>query len=274
LAVVPKTVNVTIASNPTGLQIDVDGISYTTPKSFSWNETDNHQLNALSPQSGATGVRYSYNSWSDNGNQQHTIIVPAKDTTLIADYYTEYELTTSVNPPGAGTIQLSPAGNWLRADSLVTLQALPDTDYVFSTWSGDLSGSINPDTLIMDSPKDIIANFSLATNISEDFHYQLPTKFALRQNFPNPFNPTTSIEFDIPRASMVTLQIFNLLGEEVAVLVSQRLAAGIYTVDWNAIHNASGVYIYRLQAQELVTNRSKGKAEKKFVDTKKMIFIR
>ena len=274
LAVIPKTVMVNIASNPSGLQIDVDGTPYTTPKPFNWNEMDSHQLNALSPQSGSTGIRFSYNSWSNNGSQQQTIVVPAKDTTFTANYYTEYELTTSVNPPASGTINIFPSQNWFISDSSVIMYAVPDTNYTFSGWSGDLSGSKNPDTLIMDSPKDVIANFSLATNLSPDLQRQIPTAFALKQNFPNPFNPTTFIEFELPRASTVKLQIFNLLGKEMDVLVSDRLVAGRYTVEWNAGRYASGVYIYRLEALESLTSLPNGPSTNGFVMTKKMIYMK
>jgi hypothetical protein len=71
----------------------------------------------------------------------------------------------------------------------------------------------------------------------------------LSQNFLNPFNPSTKIKFDLPKTSEVTLTIYNVLGEEVAVLVSDRLSAGSYSFDWSPSSEiASGVYIYRLKA--------------------------
>jgi hypothetical protein len=79
--------------------------------------------------------------------------------------------------------------------------------------------------------------------------------YALYQNYPNPFNPITTIEFDIPKTSEVTLKIFDILGEEVATLVSDRLSAGSYSYEWDASQNASGVYIYRLKAGNYVETR-------------------
>jgi hypothetical protein len=70
----------------------------------------------------------------------------------------------------------------------------------------------------------------------------LPTSFELHQNYPNPFNPTTNIDFDVPKNSIVTLKIFNLLGRETVTLVSQRLDAGHYKRIWNAGQLPSGVY--------------------------------
>ena len=79
--------------------------------------------------------------------------------------------------------------------------------------------------------------------------------FSLSQNFPNPFNPRTTIEFDLPKTGEVSLKIFNILGEEVATLVSDRLSTGSYSYEWNASSLASGVYIYRLIAGDLIENK-------------------
>jgi hypothetical protein len=79
----------------------------------------------------------------------------------------------------------------------------------------------------------------------------LPKEFALRQNFPNPFNPSTAISFDVPRASQVRLEIFNLLGERVGTLVDEMRQAGYYTVRFDGTTLASGIYFYRLTAGEV-----------------------
>jgi hypothetical protein len=81
-------------------------------------------------------------------------------------------------------------------------------------------------------------------------------------NYPNPFNLTTQIEFSINKSRFIELKIFNILGEEVATLVSDRLTAGSYSYEWSRPAGiASGVYLYRLEAGE-------------FVDTKKMVLMR
>jgi photosystem II stability/assembly factor-like uncharacterized protein len=76
----------------------------------------------------------------------------------------------------------------------------------------------------------------------------LPTHFCLEQNYPNPFNPTTTISFSLPFKSFVSLKVFDILGKEVATIVSQELPAGTYSRQWNASKMSSGVYFYRLQA--------------------------
>jgi hypothetical protein len=89
----------------------------------------------------------------------------------------------------------------------------------------------------------------------------LSTDFVLEQNFPNPFNPSTTITFRIPSRSFVTLKVFDVLGREVADLLSEELHAGTYTRVWRAGALPSGVYYCRLQAGA-------------FTDTKKLLLVR
>jgi len=83
---------------------------------------------------------------------------------------------------------------------------------------------------------------------------ELPTKFDLSQNHPNPFNPQTTIRYTMPKAEKVTLKVFNLLGEEVVTLINGELkAAGYYDIDWNGLDKhgrqvASGIYLYQVRA--------------------------
>ena len=83
--------------------------------------------------------------------------------------------------------------------------------------------------------------------------YGLPINYQIEQNFPNPFNPTTTIYYQLPADSRVTLEIYDIHGREVRTLVDEQKSAGYYTVLWDATNNAhnkvsSGVYIYRIDA--------------------------
>ncbi|MCH8023907.1 MAG: T9SS type A sorting domain-containing protein [Candidatus Marinimicrobia bacterium] len=78
-----------------------------------------------------------------------------------------------------------------------------------------------------------------------------PDRFVLRQNYPNPFNPLTTVEFDLPQAANVSLVVYDLMGREVAVIVSGRRAPGLHTAVWNGRDAkdqelTSGIYIARL----------------------------
>ncbi len=85
----------------------------------------------------------------------------------------------------------------------------------------------------------------------------LPKEFALYQNYPNPFNPITNIKYKLPKHSQVDLSIFNILGQKVATLVSQKQLAGSYQVEWDASGFSSGVYIYKISTDQGFSNSKK-----------------
>ncbi|MCL5028323.1 MAG: T9SS type A sorting domain-containing protein [Bacteroidetes bacterium] len=78
--------------------------------------------------------------------------------------------------------------------------------------------------------------------------FSSPTNFSVSQNYPNPFNPSTQIKYSIPKNGLVTLKVYNILGQEVATLVNQLQKPGNYTVSFNASKFSSGVYMYRIKA--------------------------
>jgi hypothetical protein len=89
----------------------------------------------------------------------------------------------------------------------------------------------------------------------------IPADFMIFQNFPNPFNPATTIEYDLPNVSHVTLEIFDILGRKVQTLADGRQEPGRLRVVWDAGRYPSGIYFYRLKANE-------------FVETKKMVLLK
>ena len=98
--------------------------------------------------------------------------------------------------------------------------------------------------LLLGSPE-----VAVARRITDSFD------FKLCQNYPNPFNPMTFIDFVLPHPEYVTVKVFNLLGEEVALLLSQYLPEGKHTTKWNATGLSSGVYFYKIQAGGAVQTR-------------------
>ncbi len=90
---------------------------------------------------------------------------------------------------------------------------------------------------------------------------EIPTEYRLYSNFPNPFNPSTNIKFDIPKSSFVRISVFDVMGKEVTTLVNEQLQPGTYETDWNASAFSSGVYFYRLNAGN-------------FSETKRMLLIK
>jgi hypothetical protein len=94
----------------------------------------------------------------------------------------------------------------------------------------------------------------------------VPATFALHQNFPNPFNPITTLRYDLPSDALVTLSIYDMLGREITQLVNTTQEAGFRSVQWDARDNmgrpvSAGVYLYQIQAGE-------------FIQTKKMVLLK
>ncbi len=85
------------------------------------------------------------------------------------------------------------------------------------------------------------------------FNFLAPSEFRLEQNFPNPFNPATTIQYQLPSTSNVSLKIYDVLGNEVVTLVNEKQDAGYKEIKFNADRYASGMYIYRLTADKYVS---------------------
>ena len=83
----------------------------------------------------------------------------------------------------------------------------------------------------------------------------LPKGISLFANYPNPFNPTTTITYNLPEAGQVSLEVLNVLGQRVATLVDEYQPAGFKKVEWNANSFASGMYFYRLRVGEVVQTK-------------------
>ena len=95
----------------------------------------------------------------------------------------------------------------------------------------------------------------------QNVNSEIPENFSLEQNYPNPFNPVTNIRIQMPKSDFVKLNVFDISGKEVAVLVNENLNAGTYNIDFNASHLSSGTYFYRMETAG-------------FIDVKKMILIK
>lgn len=99
------------------------------------------------------------------------------------------------------------------------------------------------------------------TGVDEELVGLKPQTFELYSNYPNPFNPSTKIRYAIPQTAFTTLKVYSILGQEVATLINEERAPGVYEVNFDAANLTSGTYLYKLQAGS-------------FTDTKKLILIR
>ena len=101
----------------------------------------------------------------------------------------------------------------------------------------------------------------LITSVEQITDDGLPKEFRLEQNYPNPFNPTTTIQFAVPKTSIVTIKIYDVIGREVATLIDDEYQPGQYKVVFEAGQLATGLYIYRIQAGD-------------FRETKKLMLVK
>ncbi|MBK7228349.1 MAG: T9SS type A sorting domain-containing protein [Ignavibacteriales bacterium] len=151
-----------------------------------------------------------------------------------------YQFKFAAVYPGADTVNggSSPLDN----------EALPDHNHKFK---------------LVNSPSGIVLYnlFGDMINDVKEISDITPTSYDLGQNYPNPFNPTTTIRFSIPEAGLVTLKVFNLLGQEVTTLFSGEKTSGVYEATFDASTVASGIYFYTLEA-------------KNFSITKKMVLLK
>ena len=163
-------------------------------------------------------------------------------------------MNTVLSPEYYSTADSGLAGYWRLDEG--TGQIAQD----LSSFSNNatLGTTINPET---NDPTWVSANILIVNVKDENNNNSSPNEFILSQNYPNPFNPTTTIEIQITDFRFVNLKVYDVLGNEVASLVNEKLAPGIYKIKFNATNLPSGVYFYQLKAE-------------KFVQTRKMILLR
>jgi hypothetical protein len=96
---------------------------------------------------------------------------------------------------------------------------------------------------------------TIGTTSIDQLGINIPTEYSLSPNYPNPFNPTTTIRFELPHTSKVSLKVYDVLGQEAVTLVDEVKSAGVYEVKFNAVSLSSGMYVYRIRAGDFVQTR-------------------
>jgi len=249
---------VTVATDPSGRSITVDGGDYTSPRSFAWLPGSSHTIGVASPQA-TGGSRYTWTSWSDGGAQSHSVS-PNADITYTASFSTEYLLTMQSSAGGS----VSPVSTWRPAGSVIPIHAAADSGYVFAGWTGTGSGSYSgPDSLAF-----VTLNGPITESAS--FHQEgfpgTPTALTLLGNVPNPFSAQTEIRVGLPHAADVAFDIFDVTGQRVFSERKSGVPSGWSTFTFRTANStggslASGIYFLRVtsigqvQSQRLVLIR-------------------
>lgn len=154
---------------------------------------------------------------------------------------------------------VAPGANSLVADPLFTNDL--EDDYTITSGSPAVdAGEIDPlgfKVRFMGDAPDIGAfeTGSPVTDVEYNAGNEVPTNYSLSQNYPNPFNPATTISFSIPQTGIVTVKIFNVLGQEVATLLNNELSVGTHNINFDASMLSSGIYMYTIQAGDFVATK-------------------
>ncbi len=162
--------------------------------------------------------------------------------------------TASLNIDGLSNSKDVFSHNWSPGSSLIPAG---DSLEVIVTFI-PLDSNLVVDTLLIENDNHPVLIYlsgqgHIVTGIKD--MTELPKKFALYPAYPNPFNPNTTIQFDLPKQSLVTLKVYNILGEDVATLFEKQMNAGRHKYVWNANNLASGIYFYRLYTDEFIKVR-------------------
>ncbi len=164
---VPPT---TIASDPPGLNVTVDGVQIVAPRSYQWSTGTTHTVSiATGTQTNASGaLRYIFQNWSDGGDSTHTITATVDAATYTAGFKTQYLVTANTSPIAGGTLQMEPlsADNYYDAQTELRIVPIATGAYKFVNWSGDLSGAAAPAMVIVDDQKVIAANFGIPRQLT------------------------------------------------------------------------------------------------------------
>jgi hypothetical protein len=150
--------------------------------------------------------------------------------------------------------------------NLIINQIVPDTFYIASPGTFNYNSTYYYRLAALNcaqtpGPWTAMWMFTTVPLVVINISSEIPTEYKLYSNYPNPFNPTTSIRYDIPRSGNVLLRVFDALGREVETLVNEKQTSGTFEATWNASQFPSGVYFYKL-----VTDG--------FSETKRMLMIK
>jgi len=136
-------------------------------------------------------------------------------------------------------------------DTSIVFSGERESEYKFYTIATDNAGNVEMKS---------VADDSVVVSVASPESPAIPEEFTLYPNYPNPFNPTTTIRYDLPNASDLKLEIYNILGQKVITLVDKKQPAGFHAIQWDGKNStgvsvASGIYIYRVRAGGFVKAR-------------------
>ena len=128
-----------ISTNPEGLDVEVDGMMFTTPQNFDWAPGTSHTIGVPSTQ-GEDTERFLFAKWSDGGDREHTVAASSATTVFTAHFIQEFKVESGARPPAGGAVTITPASDdgFYKARTPIEVTAVPAEGYAFGQWFGDL----------------------------------------------------------------------------------------------------------------------------------------
>lgn len=263
-----NTAQLTVGTNRNGIcDFKVNGIQYNSLQNLYFPTGTTVSVQAISPKTVGFN-RYVFTNWSDNGDTTHNITING-NITVQANYKLQCRLAISSAVGNTFGDNYHDSGTTVQFGVLSRNIVFNGTPYTFRGWIGSgLNSYTSPDStgndtavsILIRNPISEVARWTVPIGI-QNISTEIPKEYKLYQNFPNPFNPTTNINFDIIRNGNVRIIVYDLLGREVETLVNQDMSPGRYKLDFNAVNYASGMYIYKIVTSD-------------FVDVKKMLIVK
>lgn len=179
---------------------------------------------------------------SPSNNETHVSMVTALTWNSV-QYATSYTVTVSTEPGFTNSVYDTNVTNLFAQIPPCVLQ--PSTVYYWRVFGSNVSGN-GPWCYAFSFTTEIGSTGLISNNNG------LPKNFALHNNYPNPFNPATKIQFELPKNSMVKINVYDITGKEVRILVNEFRNAGLHEVQFNATNLSSGYYFCKMQAGDFV----------------------
>jgi hypothetical protein len=281
------------AGGSNGGIIQVNSSSQNSPTS-QYSIVEQNQITATAVNQTINGIDYTFTSWSTGSTSQTITINPTESITYSANFvgkpnngyrnlsfnYSEegqpVEVTWSKHPLDPSDVTKYDIYRKVTTQGTPTLLTTINangsstytyTDYDYLIWSGDNKILLFYDVRAYYSPSQAYADVSFGAVYGLDYSIiasdnivqnisigEIPTDYSIT-NFPNPFNPTTTINYQLPQDGFVTIKIYDMLGKEVAMLVNENKSAGYHRIDFNASKLTSGVYVYTITANNYVQSK-------------------
>jgi hypothetical protein len=208
-------------------------------------------------------VNISYSPYLNDPPSAFNLLSPPNDTTLVftdVDPMVTFSWEESIDPNPDTVYYILERDTASAFDSPVLYDTLTGTSAAFNLRLPRVSKSYYWRVKATDGKDTVMSldqrrlTISVVTQVKEEKKETIED-FILEQNFPNPFNPTTSIKYTLPKSGPVRLAVFNLLGQEVAMVYEGVQASGTHDVDFDSGELPSGIYFYRLQTPEFVATK-------------------